>query len=102
MIELLSPAGSIDALRAAVQCGANAVYLGLGALNARSNAKNFTPDELREAVKFCHIRGVQVHLTLNTLTSDRELDTAAKLPRPAHPRQHPDEHSLAGRCAGGS
>ena len=83
MIELLSPAGSIDALRAAVQCGANAVYLGLGALNARSNAKNFTPDELREAVKFCHIRGVQVHLTLNTLTSDRELDTAAKLLRTA-------------------
>ena len=83
MIELLSPAGSMDALRAAVQCGADAVYLGLGALNARSNAKNFTPDELREAVRFCHIRGAKVHLTLNTLTTDREMDTAAKLLRVA-------------------
>ncbi len=83
MIELLSPAGSMDALRAAVQCGADAVYLGLGSLNARSGAKNFTPEELREAVRFCHIRGAKVHLTLNTLTSDRELDTAAKLLRVA-------------------
>jgi len=83
MIELLSPAGSMDALRAAVQCGADAVYLGLGSLNARSGAKNFTPDELREAVRFCHIRGAQVHLTLNTIAADRELDSAAKLIRVA-------------------
>lgn len=83
MIELLSPAGSMDALRAAVQCGADAVYLGLNAMNARANAKNFSPDELRETVKFCHIRGTQVHLTLNTLASDRELDTAARLLRVA-------------------
>ncbi len=83
MLELLSPAGSMDALRAAVQCGADAVYLGLGSLNARSGAKNFTAEELREAVRFCHIRGTQVHLTLNTLTADRELDTAAKLLRVA-------------------
>ena len=83
MIELLSPAGSMDSLRAAVLCGANAVYLGLNALNARAGAKNFTSDELREAVRFCHIRGTKVHLTLNTLTSDRELDTAARLLRTA-------------------
>ena len=52
MIELLAPAGSMDALRAAVQNGANAVYLGCGTFNARQSAKNFTPDTLTEAVKY--------------------------------------------------
>ena len=74
MLELLSPAGSMDALRAAVQCGANAVYLGSGLFNARQNAKNFSLDELPDAVRYCHIRGVKVHLTLNTLVTDRELE----------------------------
>jgi len=83
MLELLSPAGSMEALRAAVQNGANAVYLGCGQFNARQSAKNFTPQALREAVKYCHIRGVAVHLTLNTLVSDRELDEAAALIRHA-------------------
>lgn len=78
MLELLSPAGSMDALRAAVQNGADAVYLGCGAFNARQNAKNFTPDELIYAVQYCHTRGVKVHLTLNTLISDRELPLAAE------------------------
>ncbi len=73
MIELLAPAGSMDALRAAVQNGANAVYLGCGNFNARQGAKNFTPSTLAEAVKYCHVRGVSVHLTLNTLVSDREM-----------------------------
>ena len=73
MIELLAPAGSMDALRAAVQNGANAVYLGMGPFNARQSAKNFTPQTLKDAVKYCHIRGVDVHLTLNTLVSDREI-----------------------------
>ncbi len=81
MIELLAPAGSMDALRAAVQNGANAVYLGCGAFNARQSAKNFTPQALTEAVKYCHIRGVEVHLTLNTLVSDKELPEAAELIR---------------------
>ena len=72
MIELLAPAGSMEALRAAVQNGANAVYLGCGQFNARQSAKNFTPQDLAEAVKYCHVRGVQVHLTLNTLVSDKE------------------------------
>ena len=72
MLELLAPAGSMDALRAAVQNGANAVYLGCGMFNARQSAKNFTTQTLTEAVKYCHIRGVKVHLTLNTLVSDRE------------------------------
>ena len=83
MIELLAPAGSMDALRAAVQNGANAVYLGCGAFNARQSAKNFTPQTLKEAVKYCHIRGVDVHLTLNTLVSDREMEDAAELIRQA-------------------
>ncbi len=83
MIELLAPAGSMDALRAAVQNGANAVYLGCGGFNARQGAKNFTPETLTEAVKYCHVRGVQVHLTLNTLVSDREMDKLADLIRHA-------------------
>lgn len=81
MMELLAPAGSMDALRAAVQNGANAVYLGCGEFNARQSAKNFTPQTLAEAVKYCHIRGVQVHLTLNTLVTDREMDKLCELIR---------------------
>jgi len=83
MLELLAPAGSMEALRAAVQNGANAVYLGCGQFNARQSAKNFTPQALTEAVKYCHIRGVAVHLTLNTLVSDKELQEATALIRHA-------------------
>ncbi len=83
MLEILSPAGSMEALRGAVQNGANAVYLGCGMFNARQNAKNFTPETLVEAVKYCHIRGVAVHLTLNTLVSDREMPELVKLIRHA-------------------
>ena len=83
MLELLAPAGSMEALRAAVQNGANAVYLGCGQFNARQSAKNFTPQTLTEAVKYCHVRGVAVHLTLNTLVSDRESEEAAALIRHA-------------------
>ena len=81
MIELLAPAGSMDALRAAVQNGANAVYLGCGPFNARQGAKNFTPQTLKDAVKYCHIRGVEVHLTLNTLVSDREIPEMTEMIR---------------------
>lgn len=77
--ELLAPAGSPEALRAAVQNGADAVYLGYGDFNARRNAKNFTDGELREAVRYCHLRGVKVYLTLNTLLFDREFPAAAKV-----------------------
>ena len=83
MLELLAPAGSMEALRAAVQNGANAVYLGVGTFNARQSAKNFTPQTLTEAVKYCHIRGVQVHLTLNTLVADREMKELAETIRHA-------------------
>ena len=83
MLELLAPAGSMDSLKAAVQNGANAVYLGVGAFNARQSAKNFTPQTLAEAVKYCHIRGVKVHLALNTLVSDREMGELCELIRHA-------------------
>ena len=83
MLELLAPAGSMEALQAAVQNGANAVYLGCGMFNARQSAKNFTPQTLVEAVKYCHIRGVAVHLTLNTLVSDREMKELCDLIRHA-------------------
>ena len=83
MLELLAPAGSMEALRAAVQNGANAVYLGCGMFNARQSAKNFTPQTLTEAVKYCHVRGVAVHLTLNTLVSDREMPELTELIRHA-------------------
>ena len=83
MLELLAPAGSMEALRAAVQNGANAVYLGCGTFNARQGAKNFTPQTLTEAVKYCHIRGVAVHLTLNTLVSDKEMPDLTELIRHA-------------------
>jgi putative protease len=73
----------MEALRAAVQNGANAVYLGCGAFNARQGAKNFTPQTLAEAVKYCHVRGVAVHLTLNTLVSDKETNEVAALIRQA-------------------
>ena len=77
-LELLSPAGSPEALRAAVQAGADAVYLGFGPFNARRNAKNFSEDNLKDAVAYCHLRGTRVYLTLNTLVADRELPRAAE------------------------
>ena len=77
-MELLAPAGSPEALVAAVQGGADAVYLGFGPLNARRNAKNFTEEQLEEAVAYCHLRGVRVYLTLNTLLQNRELAMAAE------------------------
>ena len=83
MLELLAPAGSMEALRAAVQNGANAVYLGCGAFNARQGAKNFTPQTLTEAIKYCHVRGVAVHLTVNTLVSDKETPELVDLVRHA-------------------
>jgi len=83
MLELLAPAGSMEALQAAVRNGADAVYLGSGIFNARQGAKNFTVQMLTEAVKYCHIRGVRVHLTLNTLVSDREVPEVITLIRQA-------------------
>ena len=81
--EILAPAGSFDALKAAVFAGADAVYFGASAFNARRGAPNFGDEAVKEAIDFCHRRGVACHLTLNTLVSGRELpaalDTAQKL-----------------------
>ena len=74
--EVLAPAGNAEMLTSAVRSGADAVYLGLDAFNARRNAQNFTVDSLREAVAFCHVRGVKVYLTLNIIISDKEMPEA--------------------------
>jgi putative protease len=74
--ELLAPAGNMECLIAAVRNGADAVYFGGGAFNARKGAANFTGDALREAIDFCRLRGVKTHITLNTLLLDRELEAA--------------------------
>ena len=79
--EILSPAGSWESMVAAVQNGADAVYLGVGTFNARRSAKNFAPEDLLAAVQYCHLRGTKVYLTLNTLLGDRELEEAADLLR---------------------
>ena len=64
--ELLSPAGSPEALRAAVQNGADAVYLGWGDFNARRSAKNFSDEEFADALRYCHEPVSYTHLTLPT------------------------------------
>ena len=79
MLELLSPAGSLEAVTAAVQSGADAVYMGYGNFNARRNAKNFSQEEFAAAISYCHLRGVKVYLTLNTLLTDREMPEGARL-----------------------
>ena len=71
--ELLCPAGTEAALHAAIEGGADAVYLGGTQMNARIYAGNFDPAALRGAVKLAHAHGVKVYLTLNTLVTDREL-----------------------------
>ena len=72
-IEILAPVGSEEMLRAAVFSGADAVYLGFSGFNARTGAGNFDADSLREAVRFCHARGVAVHVALNTTVYGTEL-----------------------------
>lgn len=75
-MEILAPAGSLEALTAAVRSGATAVYLGGKEFSARANAKNFDRGELKEAVEYCHARGVKVHLAVNTVLRDREIGDA--------------------------
>ena len=77
-VEILAPVGNFEMLTAAVRCGADAVYLGLEEFNARRNAENFTIESLKDAVAFCHIRGVKVYLTLNIMLSDTETEEAVK------------------------
>ena len=74
--EILAPAGSAESLIAAARAGADAVYLGTKLLNARKNAENFDFDELKNAVDYCHKHNVKVHLALNTIVSDGEMQDA--------------------------
>ena len=75
-VELLAPAGSPEGLRAAVQNGADAVYLGGRNFSARQYAGNFGEEELLESLRYCHIYGVKVYVTVNTLVHNRELEEA--------------------------
>ena len=77
-IELLAPAGNLESLIAGVHSGADAVYFGIGELNARRNAKNFDEDSLREASRICKERGVKMHMTVNTMVYDREYDAVLR------------------------
>ncbi len=77
--ELLAPAGSMEAFVAAVENGADAVYLGARAFSARGYASNFSEKELEEAIDYAHLRDVKVYITVNTLLKDEEVEEALKL-----------------------
>lgn len=77
--ELLSPVGDFECLKAAVQNGANSVYLGAGSFNARAKATNFDNEELAKAIHYAKLRNVTVHLTLNTLIKNEEFNDAVNL-----------------------
>ncbi len=76
--EILAPAGGEDSLKAAVRCGADAVYFGTGNFNARRNASNFDGESLKSAIDYCHLHSVKCHITLNTLVADSELEDLIK------------------------
>lgn len=76
--ELLSPAGNMDCLKAAVSAGANAIYLGGKNFSARAFAGNFSNEEIVEAVKYAHLRDVRIYITINTLLNEKELENAKK------------------------
>lgn len=83
-VELLAPAGNLTCLHAAVRAGADAVYLGLDAFNARRGADNFTLETLGEACDYAHLRGVNVYLTMNTIIMPSEFDRALETARQAY------------------
>lgn len=78
-IELLAPVGNFECLKAAVQNGANAVYLGASDFSARAGATNFNFEELKSAIEYAHVRNVKVHLALNTLIKNNEFESALSL-----------------------
>ena len=73
-MELLAPAGSPETLRAVLAAGADAVYVGGAQFGARAYAKNFTEEELKDAIDYTHLMGKRLHLTVNTLLKNRELE----------------------------
>ena len=76
MVELLSPVGDFECLKAAVQNGADTVYFGASSFSARAFASNFNDDDLKKAITYAKIRGVKTNLTLNTLLKDNEFNDA--------------------------
>jgi len=82
--ELLSPAGDMESLSAAILGGADAVYVGGKRFGARAYAKNFDEEELRLAVRLCHLSGVRLYVTLNTLVFDKEVNDALEYARLLH------------------
>lgn len=80
-MKILSPAGSLESVYAAVKFGADAVYLGLADFSARKNAENFTPEKLSEAVRYCKKRGVEVFAAINTLIYESEIKEVEKAVR---------------------
>lgn len=82
--ELLSPVGDFKCLKAAIQNGADSIYLGAGNFNARVRAKNFNLEELAHAIKYAKLRNVKVHVTLNILIKDEEFEDAVKLALDVH------------------
>ncbi len=82
-MEILSPAGNMNSLIAAVRSGADAVYFGVDKFNARRNAQNFTIEEIKDVVSYCHIRGVKAYLAINTLISDTEVSQALQVVKKA-------------------
>ena len=84
MVELLSPAGSFDSLKAAVQNGADAVYFGASSFSARAFANNFNDLELQNAITYAKKRNVKTHLTLNTLIKENELENSILLAKKAY------------------
>lgn len=77
--ELLAPCGDLECLKAAVQNGADSVYLGASGFNARARAKNFDYETLKEAIIYAKLRNVKVHVTLNILIKNEEFEDAVKL-----------------------
>ena len=73
-IELLAPAGSYEALVAAIQNGANAIYLGGNEFSARAFATNFSREELKKAVIYAHLRNIKIYVTVNTLYEDNQFE----------------------------
>ncbi|MCI8640620.1 MAG: U32 family peptidase [Clostridia bacterium] len=84
MIDLLSPVGDFECLKAAVQNGANSVYLGLNLFSARAFANNFSLAELKDAILYAKTRGVKTNLTINTLIKDSEFESAFNLAKNAY------------------
>lgn len=78
-IELLSPAGDFNCVKAAVQNGADAIYVGFSSYSARSSAPNFSMEELKKAIDYAHVHDVQVHLALNTLIKNEEFSDALSI-----------------------